>query len=83
MGICNYVLGHFVFERNIPTILKNPSTPFVVALDVIKAFVVRCGTIGNDSARSVELEVSAYSVTPVNPTRVYPRKPFGPAAKQR
>jgi hypothetical protein len=28
--------GHFVFERNIPTILKQPSTPFVIASDVIK-----------------------------------------------
>jgi hypothetical protein len=27
--------GHFVFERNIPTILKHPSTPFVVAWSVI------------------------------------------------
>jgi hypothetical protein len=29
-------LGHFVFERNIPTILKQPSTPFVIAFDVIR-----------------------------------------------
>ena len=29
-------LGHFVFERNIPTILKHPSTPFVVAWSVIR-----------------------------------------------
>ena len=29
-------LGHFVFERNTPTILKQPSTPFVIALDVIR-----------------------------------------------
>ncbi len=28
--------GHFVFERNIPTILKQPSTPFVVAYAVIR-----------------------------------------------
>jgi hypothetical protein len=28
--------GHFVFERNIPTILKHPSTPFVVAWSVIR-----------------------------------------------
>jgi hypothetical protein len=27
--------GHFVFERNIPTVLKHPSTPFVVAWSVI------------------------------------------------
>jgi hypothetical protein len=28
--------GHFAFERNIPTILKHPSTPFVVAWSVIR-----------------------------------------------
>lgn len=28
--------GHFVFEKNIPTILKHPSTPFVIAWAVIK-----------------------------------------------
>jgi hypothetical protein len=28
--------GHFVFERNIPTILKDPTTPFVVAFSVIR-----------------------------------------------
>jgi len=27
--------GHFLFERNIPTILKHPSTPFVMAWAVI------------------------------------------------
>ena len=27
--------GHFVFERNIPTIFKEPTTPFVVAYAVI------------------------------------------------
>ena len=29
-------LGHFAFERNTPTILKHPSTPFVVAWSVIR-----------------------------------------------
>jgi hypothetical protein len=28
--------GHFVFERNIPTIFKEPTTPFVVAFAVIR-----------------------------------------------
>jgi hypothetical protein len=28
--------GHFVFEKNIPTILKHPSTPFVIAWAVIR-----------------------------------------------
>jgi hypothetical protein len=31
--------GHFVFERNIPTVLKHPSTPFVVAWSVIRQLV--------------------------------------------
>jgi hypothetical protein len=29
-------LGHFAFERNLPTVLKHPSTPFVVAGSVIR-----------------------------------------------
>ena len=28
--------GHFVFERNIPTILKHPTTPFVMAVAVTR-----------------------------------------------
>jgi hypothetical protein len=28
--------GHFVFERNTPTILSQPSTPFVIAVAVIR-----------------------------------------------
>lgn len=28
--------GHFVFEKNVPTILKHPSTPFVIAWAVIR-----------------------------------------------
>ncbi|CAN5900947.1 DUF962 domain-containing protein [soil metagenome] len=28
--------GHFLFEKNCPTILKHPSTPFVMAWAVIK-----------------------------------------------
>jgi hypothetical protein len=32
--------GHFVFERNIPTVFKNPSTPFVIAFSVIRGFWV-------------------------------------------
>jgi hypothetical protein len=28
--------GHFLFERNTPTILKHPGTPFVIALAVIR-----------------------------------------------
>jgi hypothetical protein len=28
--------GHFVFERNTPTVLKQPSTPFVIAVAVLR-----------------------------------------------
>ncbi len=28
--------GHFIFERNIPTVLQHPSTPFVIAGSVIR-----------------------------------------------
>jgi hypothetical protein len=28
--------GHFVFEKNIPTILRHPTTPFVIAWAVIR-----------------------------------------------
>ncbi len=34
-GYAIMFFGHFVFERNIPTIFKQPSTPFVVAWAVI------------------------------------------------
>lgn len=29
--------GHFVFEKNTPTIIKHPSTPFVMAWAVIRS----------------------------------------------
>jgi hypothetical protein len=28
--------GHFLFEKNLPTVLKHPSTPFVMAWSVIR-----------------------------------------------
>ena len=28
--------GHFAYERNLPTVFKHPSTPFVVAFSVIR-----------------------------------------------
>jgi len=28
--------GHFLFEKNVPTILKHPTTPFIIAWAVIK-----------------------------------------------
>ena len=36
LGYALMFTGHFVFERNIPTILKHPSTPFVIAWSVIR-----------------------------------------------
>ena len=35
-GYAIMFFGHFVFERNTPTILKEPSTPFVIAWSVIR-----------------------------------------------
>jgi hypothetical protein len=29
-------VGHFVFERNVPTVLRQPSTPLVIAGSVIR-----------------------------------------------
>ena len=29
-------IGHFVFERNLPTIFRHPTTPFVIAWAVIR-----------------------------------------------
>jgi hypothetical protein len=29
-------VGHFVFERNVPTVFKQPGTPFVIAFSVIR-----------------------------------------------
>ena len=35
-GYALMFFGHFVFEKNTPTILKHPSTPFVIAWAVIR-----------------------------------------------
>src|SRR4051794_38960604 len=32
-------IGHFVFERNLPTIFRHPTTPFVIAWAVIRNLV--------------------------------------------
>ena len=48
--------GHFVFERNTPTILKHPSTPFVIAWAVIRGLCGRIGPPGDAPARGLELE---------------------------
>ena len=33
--------GHFVFEHNQPTVLKHPSTPFVIAWAVIRGLATK------------------------------------------
>jgi hypothetical protein len=35
-GYAFMFFGHFVFERNIPTIFRHPSTPFVISWAVIR-----------------------------------------------
>jgi hypothetical protein len=40
--LCGYALmflGHFAFEGNIPTVLKHPSTPFVIAWAVVRGLL--------------------------------------------
>jgi hypothetical protein len=53
--------GHFVFERNIPTIFKEPSTPFVVAYAVIRrllsaARIITTGEPTVDASRAARRE---------------------------
>ncbi len=36
LGYALMFLGHFVFEKNVPTVLKHPATPFVIAWAVIR-----------------------------------------------
>ena len=36
LGYALMFFGHFAFEGNAPTVLKHPSTPFVIAWTVIK-----------------------------------------------
>jgi hypothetical protein len=48
-GYALMFFGHFVFEKNTPTILKHPSTPFVIAWSVIRGLfggLVRLATPG-------------------------------------
>jgi len=35
-GYAFMFFGHFAFERNVPTVLKHPTTPFVIAWAVIR-----------------------------------------------
>jgi hypothetical protein len=41
-GYALMFFGHFAFEKNTPTILKHPSTPFVIAWSVIRGL---CGSL--------------------------------------
>ena len=41
-GYALMFLGHFAFEKNTPTVLKHPSTPFVIAWAVIRGL---CGGV--------------------------------------
>ncbi len=37
--------GHFVFERNLPTVFRHPTTPVVMAWDVIKTIARGLGRL--------------------------------------
>jgi hypothetical protein len=39
-GYALMFLGHFAFEKNVPTILKHPATPFLVAWAVIRGLAL-------------------------------------------
>lgn len=41
--------GHFLFEGNTPTILKHPSTPFVIAWAVIRGLFSRLARLATSS----------------------------------
>jgi hypothetical protein len=43
--------GHFAFEGNLPTVLKHPSTPFVVAGSVIRRLCRRLVRLAMTPAR--------------------------------
>ncbi|MCL6430785.1 MAG: DUF962 domain-containing protein, partial [Anaerolineae bacterium] len=38
-------MGHFVFERNLPTIWKYPATPLVMAVAVVKSMGAGLGRL--------------------------------------
>ncbi len=44
--------GHFVFEKNTPTILKHPSTPFVMAWAVIRGLASGLARLAGGRGRS-------------------------------
>jgi hypothetical protein len=41
VGYAFMFAGHFLFEGNTPTILKHPSTPFVIAWAVIRGLATK------------------------------------------
>lgn len=50
-----YVLmfaGHFLFEGNQPTILKHPTTPFVMAWAVVRGLAIGCGRLITGRSRT-------------------------------
>jgi len=52
--ILSYVVmwtGHFVFERNLPTVFKHPTTPFVMAWTVIRQLVAFFGRLVTGSPK--------------------------------
>lgn len=52
-GYALMFMGHFVFERNLPTILRHPSTPFVMTVAVVRDLIRRVrGAFGGVRARS-------------------------------
>jgi hypothetical protein len=50
--------GHFVFEKNQPTILKHPSTPFVIAWAVIRGLCGGLARVVTGSPRRKPTEAS-------------------------
>jgi hypothetical protein len=37
--------GHFVFERNLPTVFRHPTTPFIMAWTVIGQILAGLGRL--------------------------------------
>jgi hypothetical protein len=48
--------GHFVFEKNIPTVFKHPTTPFVIAWAVILGMAAAVARVVSPSTRRAEVE---------------------------
>jgi hypothetical protein len=48
-GYAFMFLGHFLFEGNQPTVLKHPSTPFVIAWAVIRGLATSLASLATGS----------------------------------